>query len=69
MDYNNSQVKIELVPGATLAQSRAVAENVAHLLQQGAPEVIEAAFADIQTDKATIYLTLRKDSPRHLDRI
>ncbi|WP_221795264.1 efflux RND transporter permease subunit [Aquisediminimonas sediminicola] len=63
MDYNNSQVKIELVPGATLSQSRAVAENVAHLLQQGAPEVIEAAFADIQTDKATIYLTLRKDRP------
>lgn len=63
MNLDNSQVNVELVPGATLQQTRDIAENVANLLQNGAPDVVEAAFADVQTGKATLYLTLKKDRP------
>jgi multidrug efflux pump subunit AcrB len=56
-DY--SQIKIQLTPGATLAQTEAVTDKVARLLDT-APEV-EAAFSDINVGDANIFLTLKKD--------
>jgi multidrug efflux pump subunit AcrB len=56
-DY--SQVRIQLTPGATLAQTEAVSDTVARLLDT-APEV-EAAFSDVNVGDANIYLTLKKD--------
>jgi len=56
-DY--SQVRIQLTPGATLAQTEAVSDAVARLLDT-APEV-EAAFSDVNVGDANIYLTLKKD--------
>jgi multidrug efflux pump subunit AcrB len=56
-DY--SQVRIQLTPGATLAQTEAISDAVARLLDT-APEV-EAAFSDVNVGDANIYLTLKKD--------
>lgn len=55
-DY--SQVRIEMVPGATLAQTEAVADQVSRVLHS-APEV-EAAFNDVNVGNANIYITLEK---------
>ena len=54
-DY--SQVRIELTPGSTLAQTEAVTDRVRELLAR-APEV-ENAFSRIQVGSANIYLTLK----------
>ncbi len=54
-----SQVRIQLTPGATLAQTEAVTDSVARLLAD-APEV-DAAFSDINVGEANIFLTLKKD--------
>ena len=55
-DY--SQIAIEMPPGATLAQTKAVTDKVS-VLMQSAPEV-QAAFADINVGSANLFLTLRK---------
>lgn len=60
VDY--SHVKIELVPGTTLEQSRKVTQQVTDILMKD-KDVVDAAFSDIQTTTADIYLTLRKDRP------
>lgn len=60
VDY--SHVKIELVPGTTLEQSRKVTQQVTDILMKD-KDVVDAAFSDIQTTAADIYLTLRKDRP------
>lgn len=56
-DY--SQVRIEMVPGSTLEQTRRVADQVVEVLDDAA--IVDAAFADIEPPDASIYLTLRKD--------
>ncbi len=56
-DY--SQIKIEMVPGSTLDQTREVVGKTTALLDT-APEV-KAAFADIDVGKANIYITLNPD--------
>ena len=56
-DY--SQVRVEMVPGATLAQTTAVVDQTTAMLDT-APEV-EAAFAAIDVGSANIYITLKKD--------
>ena len=53
-DY--SHVKIEMVPGSTLAQTEAIADRVSTLIQR-APDVA-AAFARINIGSADIYITL-----------
>ena len=60
VDQDYSQVRIEMVPGTTLAETRAVAEHVQTMLaaEKG---VVEAAFADINPGNANIYLTLKQD--------
>ena len=56
-DY--SQVRIELTPGATLAQTERVADRVREMLA-AAPEV-EKAFSRINVGSANLYLTLKKN--------
>ena len=53
-DY--SQVRIQMVPGSTLLQTTDVADQATAVLKT-APEVV-AAFSDISTDNADIYVTL-----------
>jgi multidrug efflux pump subunit AcrB len=62
MDTDFSQVKIETVPGSTLEQTTAITRKVADMLAADR-DTVDAAFADIQTTGADIYLTLRKDRP------
>jgi multidrug efflux pump subunit AcrB len=57
-----SQVKIETVPGSTLAQTTAITRKVADMLAADT-DVVEAAFADINPTNADIFLTLKKDRP------
>lgn len=57
-----SQVKIETVPGSTLAQTTAITRKVAAMLAADT-DTVEAAFADINPTNADIYLTLKKDRP------
>lgn len=57
-----SQVKIETVPGSTLAQTTAITRKVADMLAADS-DVVEAAFADIEPTSADIFLTLKKDRP------
>lgn len=62
IDTDYSQVRIETVPGSTLAETTAITRRVADLL--GADkDIVEAAFADINPTGSTIYLTLKKDRP------
>ena len=56
-DY--SQVRIELTPGSTLAQTKEITDRVRNMLGN-APEV-EHAFSRITVGSANINLTLRKD--------
>ncbi|MBA3895541.1 MAG: efflux RND transporter permease subunit [Sphingomonadaceae bacterium] len=55
-DY--SQVKVEMAPGTTLGQTRAVVDNVSAMLRR-APDVANA-FGDVQVGSASIYITLKK---------
>lgn len=57
-----SQVKVETVPGSTLAQTTAITRKVADMLAADT-DVVEAAFADINPTNADIFLTLKKDRP------
>ncbi|BBF68545.1 efflux RND transporter permease subunit [Sphingomonas bisphenolicum] len=57
-----SQVKIETVPGSTLAQTTAITRKVADMLAADT-DVVEAAFADIEPTTADIFLTLKKTRP------
>ena len=56
-DY--SQVKIEMVPGTTLAQTAHVADQVAGISTQAVE--VDAAYEDVNVGNANIFLTLKKD--------
>jgi multidrug efflux pump subunit AcrB len=60
IDFAYSSIRIEMVPGTTTAQTRAVTENVQRMLDEQEPDV-QAAFADIRPGSASIYLTLKED--------
>jgi multidrug efflux pump subunit AcrB len=60
VDQDYSQVRIEMVPGTTLAETRAVTEQVQKMLGTETG-VVKAAFADINPGNASIYLTLKRD--------
>jgi multidrug efflux pump subunit AcrB len=57
-----SQVKVETVPGSTLAQTTAITRKVADMLAADT-DTVDAAFADINPTNADIFLTLKKDRP------
>ncbi|MGS1016363.1 efflux RND transporter permease subunit [Allosphingosinicella humi] len=62
MNTDYSQVKIEMVPGTTVEQTRRTTDKVARILSADTA-VVDDAFADINPTEATIYLTLKKDRP------
>lgn len=57
-----SQVRIEMVPGTTLRQTEAVADQVSDIVRRE-PEV-ETALARINEGNARIFITLKKDRER-----
>lgn len=59
IDTDYSAVNIEMVPGSTLEQTRKVTQGVVDVLDD--PSMVDAAFADIEPTKSTIYMTLKKD--------
>lgn len=63
IDSAYSSIRIEMVPGTTTAQTRAVTEEVQSMLDRGDPDV-EAAFADIRPGSASIFLTLKEERSR-----
>lgn len=60
IDQDYSQIRIEMVPGTTLSETRAVTENVQGMLMTE-KEVVDAAFGIIRPGSANIYLTLKRD--------
>jgi multidrug efflux pump subunit AcrB len=62
IDWSYSQVRIDMVPGTTIGDTKRVTENVQEMLAQE-KNIVEAAFADINPGNATIYLTLKADRP------
>jgi multidrug efflux pump subunit AcrB len=62
IDFDYSQVRVEMVPGTTLGETRRVTEHVQDLLGQE-KDIVAAAFADINPGSASIYLTLKKGRP------
>ena len=57
LDFDYSQVRVEMVPGTTLKQTETVVGRIQDDLKRNAPEVV-AAFADIDPGRASIYLRL-----------
>lgn len=62
VDSDFSQVKIELPPGSTLAQTERVTDRAAELL--GRQPEVAAAFADVNVGNGDIFLTLKKGRER-----
>lgn len=58
-DY--SQVRYELPPGSTLAQSEGIANQVNAILERDTN--VKDAFAEVNVGDGTIYVTLNKDRP------
>ena len=56
-DVDYSQIRVQMVPGSTLAQTEQVAGQIQKRLKEEAPIVV-AAFADIDPGAASIYLRL-----------
>jgi multidrug efflux pump subunit AcrB len=62
IDQDYSTVRIEQVPGTTLAETRELTERVQKMLAVE-KDVVSAAFADVNPGSASIYLTLKDDRP------
>ncbi len=56
---NNSQIKIELPPGSTLAQSEAVADKVMAIL--AASPTVKDSFADVAIGESQVYVHLKPE--------
>jgi multidrug efflux pump subunit AcrB len=59
-DNDFSQVKIQLVPGATLGQTEAITDRVAALIRSDTADVA-SALENIQVGSSRIFITLRRD--------
>ena len=57
-----SRIRIQMAPGTTLEQTKAVAEKVAAIIRP-APDVA-AAFSNIQVGSASVFITLKRDRER-----
>jgi multidrug efflux pump subunit AcrB len=62
LNFDFSQIQIEMPPGSTLERTQAVANKVTRLMRSK-PEV-EDAFADVTPTGAELFLTLKKDRER-----
>ena len=60
LNFDYSSIRIEMVPGTTLQQTKDLVERLQKTLDDEAPEVV-AAFADIEPARASIYLRLSPD--------
>ncbi|WP_188235889.1 efflux RND transporter permease subunit [Sphingopyxis sp. LK2115] len=58
-DY--SQIRYELPPGSTLAQSETIADRINAILRDD--PVVENAFYDVEVGSGNAFLTLKKDRP------
>ncbi len=54
-----SMIRIEMVPGTTLAQTQQVAEQVSHMA--GRDPDVSTAFASVREGNATIFINLKRD--------
>jgi multidrug efflux pump subunit AcrB len=61
-NYDFSRVRIEMVPGTTLEQTRAVADQVSDVIN-GEPEV-RTALKSVREGSANIFITLKEDRAR-----
>ncbi len=57
-----SRIRIQMAPGTTLAQTRAVAEKVAGIIRP-APDVA-AAFTNVSVGNASVFITLNRERKR-----
>ncbi len=57
-----SRIRIQMAPGTTLAQTRAVAEKVTAIIRP-APEVA-AAFTNVKVGDASVFITLNRERKR-----
>jgi len=60
-NQDNSQVTIELPPGATMQQSLAVADKVTRILHSS--PVVDTVFTDMDVGTGNVFATLKKDRP------
>ena len=59
IDGNFSQIRVEMAPGSTLAQTTAVADEVRETLSKA--DDVDAAFSNIRVGGANVFLTLSKE--------
>ena len=59
IDADTSRITIQLVPGSTLEQTEAVADQVAAMME--ADPLVETTLSRIDVGNATVYARLRKD--------
>ncbi|PZO90273.1 MAG: ABC transporter permease [Sphingomonas sanxanigenens] len=62
INSDTSRIAISMVPGTTLAQTEAVADKVAAMMDKRT-DIVEKTFERIDVGTATVYLRLRKDRP------
>ncbi len=62
-DFDYSTVRIDMVPGTTLAETKAVTERVQAMLVRE-KDMVQTAFASISPGSGRIFMSLRKDRPR-----
>ncbi len=60
LDFDYSSIRVSMVPGSTLKQTRDVTDRIQAMLKKDAPEV-DVAFARIDPAKASVYLRLSHD--------
>ena len=60
LDFDYSSIRVSMVPGSTLKQTRDVTDRIQSMLKKDAPEVV-AAFARIDPARASVYLRLSHD--------
>jgi multidrug efflux pump subunit AcrB len=60
IDFDYSRIRVEMVPGTTVAQTQAVAQKVQNMLKQESP-IVSASYASINPGNATIRVTLSGD--------
>ena len=59
LDLGVSQLKIQMVPGTTLAQTEAVTDRAAAILRRS--PTVDVALEDIDVGQAAIYVALKED--------
>ncbi len=62
IDIPESQIRVEMVPGTTLDQTRQMAAKIQTMVE-GEKEIVKSAFAVIRPGSANIYLSLHEDKP------